>query len=555
MRNSLPAKEPWKLTKEEVILGMDPRFKYGGDMGETIARVEPNGKIMLSDGFFEHQEKERRDIIRHEFAHSKTATSKIGAEAFWRIVDSNLFGKYNEAEEKWEVARGFSGRNVEEAITQAVADYEEDPVAFQQKHPRQTPIIRAISAGLPFSNPNDIVCRYCHGFVYKDMAYAVGGGYRRKLTYHLNCVYNHLYPKALSESRKSYHIGLFDKYSEVEQKIQDFANYKVVFRIILMYKLFNESASTGWVESRKRFEEMDKRIRQNPINLKDYMDFQYEGDTIFFVYKGGLAGLEQLDGTIDRKRHTANINMIEVTKERQGYGRKYLQMLEDMLKTYGVKKITGVADPFVIDFWGSMGYTRRTGRGWKDWEGFNHPFFKKLSNPQKYKVVKAFADQATAEKAKDWSWARIVRLAKTYNVKIAPDIIGRGLNPHPDGNRPVILPYSVSGTALVGNPANYKAVYRDLVKVARNQGIKVRQVPHSVLKDFWGMNWLLAKQIGYKIPAYTVHIRETLNDKNKAETLNHELIEVSKMRKGNKYWSSHLKALAGEKSFLASDSK
>ncbi len=144
--------EPWKLTTKEAQL--DKRFLIRQDVSEDfIARVRPDGRIEVGADFFDQPESFKRDILRHEFVHSKTDIGKITSNSFWDIVESNLFGKYDEQLQKWVAGKGFSGRNVNEALTQAVADYEANPEVFAQKFPQQTPIIKAISEGTPISKP------------------------------------------------------------------------------------------------------------------------------------------------------------------------------------------------------------------------------------------------------------------------------------------------------------------------------------------------------------------------------------------------------------------
>jgi hypothetical protein len=139
----LVIKNPWEMTKDEAI--MDSRIKLGGKMDDTIARAEPDGKITLSDDYFEHSTGDKKNIWLHEVAHYKSDIILKDSDVFWSITDSNLFGKYNEVAMKWKPNKGFYGRNVDEAITQALVDYELDPVAFLEKHPEQFEIIKVIS--------------------------------------------------------------------------------------------------------------------------------------------------------------------------------------------------------------------------------------------------------------------------------------------------------------------------------------------------------------------------------------------------------------------------
>ena len=106
-------KEPWKMTREEA--GADDRIVLGGGMGETVARVGAEGRIILSDGFFEHDEATRRQIWEHEIAHGAIDPAE---DRFWRLVDSGVIGQYNEAKMKWE---GIApGKNPEETLTELV---------------------------------------------------------------------------------------------------------------------------------------------------------------------------------------------------------------------------------------------------------------------------------------------------------------------------------------------------------------------------------------------------------------------------------------------------
>jgi hypothetical protein len=148
---STMAKEPWQMTKAEA--SADSRIKIGGEMGNDIARVDSDGKVVLSNDFFDMNVKDRQEIWSHELTHSKTGISKITTKSFWDITESNLFGKYDETAEKWVAGRGFSGRNVNEALTQAVADFEKNPAVFSQKFPQQTPIVKAISEGKTIPQP------------------------------------------------------------------------------------------------------------------------------------------------------------------------------------------------------------------------------------------------------------------------------------------------------------------------------------------------------------------------------------------------------------------
>ena len=94
-----------------------------------------------------------------------------------------------------------------------------------------------------------------------------------------------------------------------------------------------------------------------------------------------------------------------------------------------------------------------------------------------------------------------------------------------------------------------KAAYNRLVKVAHKQGLCVRQVRNRVTRDYVGMNSKAAKSLGFKMPPKTIYIDKDLPLSTKVTTLNHEIIEVGLMRKGDSYWAAHKKALKRERRF------
>ena len=92
-----------------------------------------------------------------------------------------------------------------------------------------------------------------------------------------------------------------------------------------------------------------------------------------------------------------------------------------------------------------------------------------------------------------------------------------------------------------------KAAYNRLVQVAHDQGFCVRQVRNRVTRDYTGMNSKAAKSLGFKMPPKMIYIDKDLPLSTKVTTLNHEIIEVNLMRKGDSYWTAHKKALRRER--------
>jgi len=92
-----------------------------------------------------------------------------------------------------------------------------------------------------------------------------------------------------------------------------------------------------------------------------------------------------------------------------------------------------------------------------------------------------------------------------------------------------------------------KAAYNQLVKKAHDQGLSVRQVKNRVTRDYVGMNSRAARSLGFKMPPKTIYIDKDLPLSTKVTTLNHEIIEVNLMKKGDSYWTAHKKALRRER--------
>ena len=87
----------------------------------------------------------------------------------------------------------------------------------------------------------------------------------------------------------------------------------------------------------------------------------------------------------------------------------------------------------------------------------------------------------------------------------------------------------------------------DMIKVCRNQGIRVKFVPDGKTRDYIGMNPEAAKEMGYKMPSHTFYIDRHLSTEDKYHTLKHELLEYNLMKnKGMRYFPAHCKALEDE---------
>ena len=90
---------------------------------------------------------------------------------------------------------------------------------------------------------------------------------------------------------------------------------------------------------------------------------------------------------------------------------------------------------------------------------------------------------------------------------------------------------------------NYKSSLQNLKSKARQEGFTVRCLKGK-LKDYAGMNDLIASQIGYPdMDKKTIDIDSDMSYKNQYITLAHELREREKMSKGKKYWNAHVETL------------
>jgi hypothetical protein len=80
----------------------------------------------------------------------------------------------------------------------------------------------------------------------------------------------------------------------------------------------------------------------------------------------------------------------------------------------------------------------------------------------------------------------------------------------------------------------------------RRENIKVELVGNKKLKDYAGMNPEAGKVLGFPIKKNTILIDKNLTKTQKRRTILHELEEMKDMKKGEKYWTAHKKALIKE---------
>jgi len=91
----------------------------------------------------------------------------------------------------------------------------------------------------------------------------------------------------------------------------------------------------------------------------------------------------------------------------------------------------------------------------------------------------------------------------------------------------------------------FKDRFRNLANEARKKGLHVHFVRN--LKDYAGMNWKIARSMGYSCAPKTILIASNMTWETKYRTLRHELVEVGLMKSGMKYWPAHCRALKSER--------
>jgi hypothetical protein len=90
--------------------------------------------------------------------------------------------------------------------------------------------------------------------------------------------------------------------------------------------------------------------------------------------------------------------------------------------------------------------------------------------------------------------------------------------------------------------------FEDLLAWCKSKGIKVTFTDSRTLKDYAGMNPVIAKKMGFKnIDKNEILIDVQLPEDVQFRNLVHELIEQELMRDGDSYWEAHKKSLAAEK--------
>ncbi len=81
------------------------------------------------------------------------------------------------------------------------------------------------------------------------------------------------------------------------------------------------------------------------------------------------------------------------------------------------------------------------------------------------------------------------------------------------------------------------------------RGYNIILAERNILHDYLGMNWFFAKSVGFPWhwSKSTILIRDILKGKEKRKVIRHEISEIMKMKKGEKYWPAHLFSLKEEK--------
>lgn len=136
-------KQPWQMTRDEAVL--DSRIKLGGRMGNDIARTDPDGRIVLSDDYFDHSEQDREEIWLHEQAHN--IESNIAPETKVKLFDNADF-------------MASRGRNINEKLANIIAEGKQLPPEVIADYPElaDTSVITGlltgeIAVGIPSDYP------------------------------------------------------------------------------------------------------------------------------------------------------------------------------------------------------------------------------------------------------------------------------------------------------------------------------------------------------------------------------------------------------------------
>lgn len=79
----------------------------------------------------------------------------------------------------------------------------------------------------------------------------------------------------------------------------------------------------------------------------------------------------------------------------------------------------------------------------------------------------------------------------------------------------------------------------DLLSYAKGLGIRVVRQPSKKMYGYEGLHWRVDRKLGLSIPVNEVWIDKNLHGRAFFRTLNHELIEISRMSDGASYWVAH----------------
>src|SRR5690554_2557305 len=152
----IPVKESdiVKMSEEDFAKSTPEGFSYlKGDEKSPEAQLLPDGTIRLSSKFFELSEKDRLSTLQHERSHPAVSEwIDKHKDSFWQIVDTEIFGKFDEKREKWypDYDKGFSETSIEEQLTQLLSEYRSSPETFDKQYDKAvTDIIYAIDRGIP----------------------------------------------------------------------------------------------------------------------------------------------------------------------------------------------------------------------------------------------------------------------------------------------------------------------------------------------------------------------------------------------------------------------
>jgi len=76
---------------------------------------------------------------------------------------------------------------------------------------------------------------------------------------------------------------------------------------------------------------------------------------------------------------------------------------------------------------------------------------------------------------------------------------------------------------------------------------RVRTVSPSVLRDYDGLNFYSARQLGFRPVPAKDEVLIASDSSNPKATIKHEVVEAELMKRGADYWSAHKAGLEAEK--------